>query len=207
VLAGGCAGGPSFDPFPTESAPSLATRAGDLNQFLTLNSLAILPIAYDPKLRLVTDDVRAGAERGLEEAFRREVDVRFLSSADVKKVIGAPAGAGGDPASIGRRLNVDGVPATTENQLVERRGSAAGAEQPAAVDFTMRLVRSSNGAEIWRAVYHYKDEPLSENLLNLNARLAAGSVASFRSARDLLTTGFSSAGRDLAEARQGSFQR
>jgi hypothetical protein len=190
---------------PQVSTPSLVTRAGNPNEFLKVHTVALLPIAYESRLRLVGDDRKAKAERDLVSAFAREVDVRIVTTDEVRKR--AADFGQRDPGSLGNELGVDGVVVTTVHQFIERDGTAIGSERPASVDFSMRLLRSGSGAEIWRATYHVKDEALSENLLALGERLGSRSVAQFRDAQEMLATGFASAGRDLAEARQLIFQR
>jgi len=190
---------------PVVSTPSLVTRAGNPNDFLKIHAVALLPIEYESRLRLVSDDLRARAERDLVSAFEREVDLRIVPADEVRKRV--PEMGQRDLGALGNRLGVDGVVVTTVHQFVEREGTAIGSERPATVDFSMGLVRSGSGEEIWRATYHVKDEALSDNLLALGERLGSGSVAQFRGAQAMLATGFASAGRDLAEARQLTFQR
>jgi len=170
-----------------------------------MSSIAVLPIRFDAKVRLVADDVRERAERELTAAFERETDIRVVNAREVLKNV--PLVAQLEPQQVGRRLKTDGVLVTTVHQFTERDGSAYGADRPATVDFSMKLLQSDGGGEVWRATYHYRDEPLADNLLNLGARVEAGAVGRFQSAQELLAVGFSSAGRDLAEVRQGTFQR
>jgi len=186
-------------------SPSLVTKSGRTDQLVVVSSLAILPIRYEQKVRLLGEDVRASAERELAAAFEREVDFKIIAPGDVVKALGAPSDI--DPAALGRQLKVDGVLITTVHQYIERSGSSLGAERPATVDFSMRVVRSGTGTEVWRATYHYNDEPITENLFNIGARLSAGSVGRFHSAQEILADGFGAAGRELAELRAGTFRR
>lgn len=201
----GCAATSAGRALPAMSAPSLVTRTGNPKDLMAVSSLAMLPIRFDTKVRSVSDDVRVRAERDLTAAFEREADMRFISAQDVAKAL--PLSSSLEPKAVGQRLKSDGVLVTTVHQFVERLGSSYGAERPATVDFSMKVVRSDTGAEVWRASYHYKDEPLTDNLLNLPNRIGVGSVVRFQSAQEVLALGFASAGRDLAEVRQGTFQR
>lgn len=204
-LMGCAAGGAPRGMPPVGVAPSLVSRAGDPSEFLQVNAVALLPIEFDSRLRLVAEDRRVTAERDLARAFEREVGMRVVSTEEVRK--GAPAEIQRDPAALGAALGVDGVIVTTVHQFVERDGSSIGAERPAMVDFSMRLVRAGTGKEIWRATYHGKDEALSENLLALGEQIGSRSVIEFRDAQGMLAAGFASAGRDLAVARQTTFER
>ncbi len=201
----GCSVNSPIRSLPSMSAPSLVTRTGSPQALVTVSSIALLPIRFDSKVRSLPEDVRERAERDLASAFAREADIRLISSQDVVKTV--PAAQSLDPRSVGQRLQADGVLVTTVHQFVERLGSSYGSERPATVDFSMKVLRSDSGVEVWRASYHYKDEPLSDNLLNLGNRIDSGSVGRFQTAQEIMALGFASAGRDLAEVRQGTFQR
>ncbi|MFM1847130.1 MAG: hypothetical protein RL417_604 [Pseudomonadota bacterium] len=201
----GCVEGPVARSLDIGTASSLVTRSGSPNDFISLASVAVLPVRYDQKVRLLGDEVRARADRELATALERELDFKLISPEAVLRAI--PEAVVLEPTAVGRRLGADGILVTTVHQFVERNGSALGADQPAVVDFTMRIVRADNGGEVWRAAYHFDDEPLSENVLNLGARITSGGVGRFRSAQEILANGFTLAGREFASVRQATFQR
>lgn len=205
LVLGGCAGGARPLAPSMRTSPSLVTRAGNPNEFVRLSSLVLLPVRYEQKVRLLGDEVRERADRELGAAFARESEFKVISPSAVVKDI--PEARHLDPRVVARRLGVDGVLITTVHQFVERDGTALGADRPATVDFSMRVVRADSGADIWGATYHYTDEPVSDNVFNLSARFEAGSIGRFASAQEILANGFSAAGRELAQARAGTFRR
>ena len=87
----------------------------------------------------------------------------------------------------------------------DRSGSLVGGE-PATVAFTMTVSRISDQAELWRANYFYRQEALSDNWLKIGERFGSdGTGPGWRSGRELLDRGISSAIEDFATRREQQF--
>jgi hypothetical protein len=103
-----------------------------------------------------------------------------------------------------------GKPADTRLETLfyeyqERQGSAIGATKPAVVDFSMRLIRNSDGKEIWNAIYHFKDQDLTENLLKADNRINDSGQMGWKSARQIAKAAFSAAAKTLDAKRTVQF--
>ena len=79
-----------------------------------------------------------------------------------------------DIAKLGRRLKVDAVLLGAIYRWRERVGSAAAAEEPAAVTFELALVLSADGSLLWTGSWDDVQKPLTDNWLNIGEYLRHG---------------------------------
>lgn len=99
----------------------------------------------------------------------------------------------------------DAVLKTEIVTFMDRSGSFVAGE-PATVAFTMTVVRNSDQSELWRANYFYRQEALSDNWLKIGERFGPdGMGPGWRSGRELLDRGISSAIEDFATRREQQF--
>lgn len=191
---------------PVPKAPLLGTEALR-HDLLRINSLTLLPIEFDEGIRQqVTKG--AGFYDLLGEVAHRELQLEFVHGDAVlsQYADGSPKHSKNFRLSVGKKLGTDGVVFMRLHEYVERLGSKIGANRPAQVDFTMGVLRVKDGAEVWSATYHVKEEALSENLFSLQPRVKEGrSGASWDSAHDILERGFRDAFRDFEEKRTREF--
>ncbi len=69
--------------------------------------------------------------------------------------------------AVGEDLQADGVVAGYVYRFRERRGYSYAAERPASVAFEMHLIRSSDGASVWRGIFDHTQTSLMENVLRV----------------------------------------
>ena len=168
---------------------------------VTINTIVVAPVFFDASIDVNLD---SGSRQSLTDevfqAFTSEVGTEVLRSplSQVDKA---------KPLSAAGQLDADAVLITAMHGYQERRGSQVGVSQPASVDFTMRLLRKTDGKELWNAVYHFRDQSLSENLLKLPDRLEGGDGVGWKKAREILQGGLRGAARELADARTAQFIR
>ena len=67
---------------------------------------------------------------------------------------------------LGRRFKADAVLSGTIYRWDERQGTGLAVNRPASVAFDLNLVRSTDGAIIWRGVFEKTQRSLSENILD-----------------------------------------
>jgi len=107
--------------------------------------------------------------------------------------------------SGGNNVRADAVLNTEILSYRERQGSSIGGE-PATVSFNMTVQRLSDGVEIWRANYFYRQEALSDNWLKVGQRFGSGGTgAGWLPAREILERGIVAALRDLSNRRDQQF--
>ncbi|EFK96819.1 lipoprotein [sediment metagenome] len=74
---------------------------------------------------------------------------------------------------LGKGMEVDGVLAGYLYRWVEREGAEYGVNRPASVAFDLYLIRSSDGAILWKGGFDKTQQSLTENLLDINTFLKA----------------------------------
>lgn len=189
LLACGLAVGCGYDSVPlerrVESARGLEVEVGRPADLLSVNTVSVDPIEAEPSID------PGQARRG--ELYSKLVEA-------VSAEANFPVLAADDPAS----RSSDAVLRTTINQFADRVGSRVGAMNPARLDFTMRLLRRSDGAEVWRAGYHFSDQALTDNLFAIGRTMEGGSLA-WNSMNDISAWAFRAAARDLASRRLAQF--
>lgn len=79
-----------------------------------------------------------------------------------------------DVAAVGRDLAADAVFVGYVYRFEQRRGTAAAADEPAAVTFNLMLVRSRDGRIVFKGVFDERQKALSQNLLNLGQYMRHG---------------------------------
>lgn len=77
---------------------------------------------------------------------------------------------------IGRELGVDTVLVGEVTRWKEREGGALGAKEPASVAFQAFLLRADNGAMVWSTNFSKTQQPLSENVLEVENFLKGGAT-------------------------------
>ena len=70
---------------------------------------------------------------------------------------------------IGRKLGADGMLLGRVYRFRERRGRAYSAETSASVAFDLLLIQVPQGRLLWEGHYSESQQPLTENLFNINA--------------------------------------
>lgn len=71
--------------------------------------------------------------------------------------------------NIGRTVQADAVLSGYIYRYQERMGSQMAAERPASVAFSLHLIRTADGADVWSGYVDETQQALSENLLNMAA--------------------------------------
>lgn len=190
------------------TTPNLISRAELPRDLLSINSVAILPPDVDPRADAVRR-ARYSLVEDLYAAAQEQLDLTIAPADQMQKVLGPAFGAARHESaaalSAGKKLGSDAVLSTKILKFVNREGSAVGASTPAAVDFSMSLLRVSDGKEVWSASYHFQDASLTENLFKVEERFNNGRGPGWRSAADLLSNGFRSALKDFSSQRFAQF--
>lgn len=185
------------------SNPSLMASASTDKSLLKVNSIAVAPIGLSLGVEGVSiKDI--GADESLLAAMMDELDLALFSEREMSSLSGKKGGRGG-AVEAAKALGADALLVTEISEFSERAGSRLGSDSPARVAFSMSLVRPTDGAELWKASYSFRDEALTDNLFHLKKRGEAGRVG-FKSARDLLMNGFKLASKDFAKSRNDQFQ-
>jgi len=195
LLSVGCAAKKSAH-YPSGSAGShvgatspvvspLTVTVANPSRLKSFSALGIL----QPSLATSVSD-RSVTSAGLQEVLTRRAD----EALSLKVVSVGPAGKGADAL-----LKTDVL------TYKERQGSAIGGD-PATVAFNMSVIRMSDGVELWKAQYFYRQEALSDNWLKIGQRFGSeGTGAGWLSARELFERGIASALADLARRRDEQF--
>ncbi len=200
---GGCGQGSQPSLSPAITTPALIAESETPRELLGINSILIAAPIFDPRARSAS----GGQNRilaQLEQAAREQMDVQLID-AESARVAASKATSDDSARAVARQFGGDAVLRTTILRYTERQGSAVGATQPAGVDFSMRLLRSSDGKTVWTASYHFQDEFLSQNLFKARQRFSSEAGVGWRSAQDLLADGFRSALSQLSSRRIEQF--
>ncbi|NMC62107.1 MAG: hypothetical protein GYA55_02965 [SAR324 cluster bacterium] len=181
--------------------------SGDASGILSINSLLILPLAFDANTREQSRNARIFYD-ALVNAFKSDLDMeistdqRFLNDFNGEN----PGACLNFAKAKGPSYGSDAVLCTTLHQFKERRGSSLGSENPAELSFSMQILRISDGRSIWMGDFVFKDKALNENLLNLDTRISKrGEDAGWQSARIMIERGFHEASADFARRRLEKF--
>jgi len=149
------------------------------------NELGSEPLAEPP-----SDTVT----RAMQTAMRARSDWQIVDDLTVGEVfrqlygeVRAPTAE--EALAVGRALRADAVLRGEVRVFDERIGSDLAARRPAHVVFAAELVRMTDGASVWQAVYAEQQQSLSENLWNLRGFVQAG--GRWVRARDLAEIGAS----------------
>lgn len=70
-------------------------------------------------------------------------------------------------AALGRKLKVDGVMVGYVYRFQDREGGRLAVSRAASVAFDLAVVRSSDGAVVWKNSFDQTQQPLSDNLMRL----------------------------------------
>ncbi len=97
--------------------------------------------------------------------------------------------------ALGQELGVEGVLYGKLFRFEERIGGPYGVERPASVTFTLYLIRTSDGAVLWRYAFSETQQPLTENLFK--ARLYRKTGMRWLTAEELARIGIEQALKDL----------
>jgi hypothetical protein len=179
------------------TSPGLVTRAAQAKDFLTLNSLLLVPIVISDKARGAE---KVAMDSNLEEAVGRELSLDIVKSRE--RFPKTSARSAKDALVLARQAGADGVIFASIDNYKERVGSRLGVTEPASLGFSIVVLRARDSKEIWSGSYSYQDQPLSDNLLTIKDSLEH---PGWKSAQDLFTTGLREALRDFAERRVGQF--
>lgn len=200
---------PYSSPVPRHDAPSgdfVAQPAESLG-LLSVTSLMIMPVQFDEGVRSKEKYAESFYD-ALVNAFRAEVEMDVIVDKSLLERLKAAGGvscleAGRKAASS---LGGDAVVCTTLHSFTERRGSSVGAESPAQINFTMQILRVSDGVPIWGGDFVFKDQALTENLFAIEQRVAERpSNPGWQSATSVLERGFREASADFARQRLAKF--
>ncbi|MDI6725732.1 MAG: hypothetical protein QMD32_02120 [Smithellaceae bacterium] len=71
--------------------------------------------------------------------------------------------------SLGKEMGVDGLITGNVYRFRDRRGRSYSAQYPASVAFEIGLVRTSDGAVVWRGIFDKTQKSLLENLLDISS--------------------------------------
>ena len=182
------------------ASPSLKSESNRTKDLLTINSLFVAPVEVLVEIRS-NPEVNFDFSSQLRDAVREEIDLRVFYAGAVDST-----GSGTTvPFDEAKRVKADGILLTKVTNFVPREGSAVGSERPAQVDFSMQVLRVSDGRSLWQSSYHFKDQSLSENLFKIKDRLSKGATPQFRSAEDLIRSGYRSALNNFSKQRLAQF--
>jgi hypothetical protein len=128
-----------------------------------------------------TCPIPAGSERVLEELFIKKTAMY----SDVSWKISEKARSAFSPESfvlwsvpalqkVGRDLNADAVITGHVFCFRERVGYPLSVEKPASVAFGIYLVRTSDGAILWKGIFNRTQQSLFENLLQARSFIKGG---------------------------------
>ena len=190
------------------NAPSLMTKVERTSDLLHLNSLFVLPVAYDVAARAQADPE---IDEELKDAFSREMGVALVFAREVAREFRPNPTTRMDPVvkredalRIAAQHGSDAVLAVQVHSIVQREGSSLGASQGARLSFSVAAHRIPDGREIWSGSYSFTDQALSENLFRAEKRGLGGGVG-WKSTRLLFAAGFEAAAKDLAKRRNAEF--
>lgn len=178
----------------TSSEVPLQTTTKRAAELLNINSLVIAPVSLDKANIKDANDI-----------FTSELLLAFQSEGGVDAKLSEVGGdLNSNPLAYLGNSKADAVLLTTIHRFEERQGSAAGSDNPAKIDFSMRILNKEEGKEVWSAIFHFKDQALLENLLKAESRFTGGNMG-FKKAREVIQGGFRDAARKFAEERTAQF--
>ncbi|MDZ4165950.1 MAG: hypothetical protein U1C55_12565 [Smithellaceae bacterium] len=71
--------------------------------------------------------------------------------------------------TLGKEMGVDGLITGNVYRFRDRKGRSYSAQSPASVAFEIGLVRTSDGAVVWRGIFDKTQKSLLENLLDISS--------------------------------------
>lgn len=194
-------------------APNLKTSNYNAADLLRVNSLLVLPVAFDSEVGSLTEGEISTLEESLVNAVNDLLRMETHTGEVVKKALERESQSfsnqlrGYEP--LGRSLGADTVLETRIHRIIKRVGSRVGVSQPALVDFSMSLVRSSDDQVIWQGNYFYRDQALSDNLFLIGERLRDAKENQrfgWLSADEIFARGVRETLESIAKSRDQSFQ-
>lgn len=194
----GCPGYSSTGGPGKNVTPELISKSSNAETLVSINSLLVAPVETDPE-EAERIPSAINLDEILSDVLNQELQLKIVHATPSKGVKTAPSFL-----ADARRMNLDGVLFTKVNSFSSRQGSAIGSTSPASVGITMRMVRVSDGLIVWQSNYHFKDQALSDNLFRIEQRLA-GDRPKFRSAEELIWTGYRQAIKDFSGKRMAGF--
>ena len=159
-----------------------------------------MPVEY-------SDGIRANVEKStyfnneLENVAKAEMQLKLVTSYNKKE---NAEGDGQKALKKGILPYTDAVLKTTILNWQERIGSGVGATQGAVVSFVMKLIKTSDNRELWNATFHFRDQALTEDLLQVGKHLGKGNTR-WHVAGDLYKKGLALAFQDLSMRREKVF--
>lgn len=121
---------------------------------------------------------------GLQPVTRAAMeDVLEEESVSQKHILMGPFQA----AKLGKRFQTDGVLIGFIYAFRERVGKAYSVDSPASVSFDLYLVESATGRNLWKAGYTRTQQPISQNVLDIEEYLQSG--VRWLTARELAKVG------------------
>lgn len=200
------------------ATPSLVSHADNPHDLVGINSILVAPVQFGAGARQSASGEIVLTQK-LEQALGRELSLRLVSARDVvPRLRNQGQEALFRPASVkeifeaAKSRELDGVLQITVHEYVERAGSALGSSEPARVYFTASLVRLSDSAAVWTGSYRFRDQALSDNLFQAGDRFFQAEQGveqrpglGFKSADELLLSGFHKLAEELAAARTARF--
>lgn len=200
LLAVGCAGFTATGG-PASNSSSNVVSKSDNKKLIAINSLLVAPVEMDST---IAANVPSGVDINamLSKALEEEVQIKVIHAS-------VPAGQKKLPSQYlaeAKKQNLDGVLLTRLNNFDVRVGSEVGSTNPARVDFAMQILNSESQQVAWQSTYHFKDQALTDNLFKIKERLAENKPK-FRSAEELLASGYRNSLKDFAQKRMAGFIR
>lgn len=170
---------PEFD-----TAANYQVKRGLQESPYKFSSVAVLPFGR-PRSMDLEETKRIRVNR-LDDLFTKRIrdygHYRVASSPDVQRALIKHAldyvkRADLEVAAlIGKDLGVDTVLVGEVTRWREREGGALGAKNPASVAFQAYLFRVDNGAMLWKTSFSKTQQPLSENVLEVENFLKGGAT-------------------------------
>jgi hypothetical protein len=212
VPLAGCPGYSSTGGPGKNISPALRTTSADASRLKGVNRVLIAPVEIDRDVSRKSDvrlsethpfyaDLVRAAEQGLQ--------VEIVKGLPVLEAVGKQTGAGNSldrNAALARSFSADSVIITRIHRYEERLGNRFAADRPASLSFTMRLIDSSEGRELWSASYRFHDEALSENFFKIKEKAARGKgKRGWQNAYQLLQSAFIEAVTALGSLREQQF--
>ena len=115
---------------------------------------------------------RVAAEKNYELLPRSKAIGVYLEMLNSDKSVGMPLIK--IVQEVGNRFNADAVLIGYIYRWREREGSNYAAKRAASVSFDLHLIRSHNGAIMWKSIYDKTQQSLSENLFDLGTFKESG---------------------------------
>ncbi len=170
---------PEFD-----TAANYQVKRGQVEEPYRFTSVAVLPFGR-PRSMDLDEAVRLGVER-LDDLFARRIQeyghYRVPQPAEVqraltKRALRAVRRADLEVATlVGKDLGVETVLVGEVSRWREREGGALGAKSPASVAFQAYLFRVDTGEMLWKTSFSKTQQPLSENVLEVENFLKGGAT-------------------------------